>query len=48
MYRRYRDLGREAYLVGVRDDDGEIVAAGLISARKWRFGKKIMRVPGGG
>lgn len=47
MYRRYRDLGREAYLVGVRDDDGEIVAAGLISARKWRFGKKIMRVPGG-
>lgn len=47
MYRRYRDLGREAYLVGVRDDDGEIVAAGLILARKWRFGKKIMRVPGG-
>ena len=47
MHRRYRDLGREAYLVGVRDDDGEIVAAGLILARKWRFGKKIMRVPGG-
>lgn len=47
MYRRYRDLGREAYLVGVRDDDGKIVAAGLILARKWRFGKKIMRVSGG-
>ena len=47
MYRRCRDLRREAYLVGVRDDDGEIVAAGLILARKWRFGKKIMRVPGG-
>lgn len=50
MYRRYRALSREAYLVGVRcsrGDAGEIVAAGLILARPWRFGKKIMRVPGG-
>lgn len=54
MYRRYKALGREAYLVGVlkgahglNGSRGEIVAAGLILARKWRFGKKIMRVPGG-
>lgn len=63
MYRRYRNLGREAYLVGVfRDVEGEtgegdakgssgsrgeIVAAGLVLVRKWRLGKKIMRVPGG-
>ncbi len=46
MYRRYRDLGREAYLVGVREGS-KIVAAGLILAQKWHFGKKIMRVPGG-
>lgn len=48
MYRRYRTLGKEAYLVGVRKGvKGEIVAAGLILARPWRFGKKIMRVAGG-
>lgn len=47
MYRRYRAMGKEAYLVGVKDDRGGIVAAGLISGRKWRFGKKIFRVPGG-
>jgi len=64
MYRRYKALGREAYLVGVRKgaqepqgprgaqgsrgvSQGGIVAAGLILARPWRLGKKIMRVPGG-
>lgn len=55
MYQRYKALGREAYLVGVRrgaqgsrgSSQGEIVAAGLILVRSWRFGKKIMRVPGG-
>ncbi len=46
MYRRYQDLGRESYLVGVRKG-GRIVAAGLISVRQWRLGKKIFRVPGG-
>lgn len=47
MYQRYRDLGREAYLVGVRDEQGAILAAGLILGRNWHFGKKIFRVPGG-
>lgn len=48
MYRRYKALGREAYLVGVfRGTKREIVAAGLVLARNSRFGKKIMRVPGG-
>lgn len=47
MYQRYRDLGREAYLVGVKNAAQEIVAAGLVVVRNWRFGKKIMRVPGG-
>lgn len=47
MYQRYRDLGREAYLVGVRDEKGVILAAGLILGRDWHFGKKIFRVPGG-
>ncbi len=46
MYERYKELGREAYIVGVRKD-GEIVAAGLILGRKWHFGRKIFRVPGG-
>lgn len=47
MYRRYHEIGREAYLVGVRDFNGKVLAAGLMSARSWRFGKKIFRVPGG-
>ena len=47
MYRRYKAMGREAYLVGVKDDMGEIVAKGLISGRNWRLGKKLFRVPGG-
>lgn len=57
MYRRYKALGKEVYLVGVvkgsqgsgdsRGSQREIVAAGLILVRPWRFGRKIMRVPGG-
>lgn len=47
MYQRYHDLGREAYLVGVKNKNQEIVAAGLILGRNWHFGKKIFRVPGG-
>lgn len=50
MYRRYRELGREAYLVGVRKTNGreeELLATGLILGRNWHFGKKIYRVPGG-
>lgn len=46
MWRRYQKTGREAYFVGVKDNK-KIVAAGLMSARKWRFGKKVFRVPGG-
>ena len=46
MYRRYQGIGRESYLVGVKRNDG-IIAAGLILARPWRFGKKIFRVAGG-
>lgn len=46
MYQRYRQLGREAYFVGVKMS-GRIVAAGLMLARPWRFGKKTFRVPGG-
>lgn len=46
MWRRYQKLGREAYLVGVKDA-GRVVAAGLMLGRNWRFGKKIFRVPGG-
>lgn len=47
MYRRYHEIGRESYLVGVRDFQGKVLAAGLMSARPWRLGKKIFRVPGG-
>lgn len=49
MYQRYRDLGREAYLVGVRRAEGEkeLLATGLILGRNWHFGKKTYRVPGG-
>ncbi len=46
MYQRYQKLGREAYFVGVKDGE-KIVSAGLMSARPWRLGKKIFRVPGG-
>lgn len=46
MYRRYQGIGRESYFVGVKKDD-EIVAAGLMVARPWKFGYKIFRVPGG-
>lgn len=47
MYQRYQDLGREAYFVGVRGENGEVLAAGLMLARGWRLKKKIFRVPGG-
>lgn len=46
MYRRYMGMGREAYIVGVRDGE-QILAAGLILGKEWRFGKKIFRVAGG-
>lgn len=55
MYQRYKDLNREAYLVGVvcaeeRRKGGptrRVLAAGLVSAREWRKGWKIFSVPGG-
>ncbi len=47
MYQRYQKLGRESYFVGVKDDDGKILGAGLLMARPWKLGKKIFRVPGG-
>lgn len=52
MYRRYKDLGTEAYLIGVACQVGEarkrrILAAGLVSAHTWRQGWKIFTVPGG-
>lgn len=46
MYQRYQGTGRESYYVGVKRD-GEVVAAGLMVAREWKFGKKVFRVPGG-
>ncbi len=46
MYRRYQNLGRESYLLGVREG-GKVIAAGLMLVRPWRFGKKIFRIPGG-
>ncbi len=46
MYERYQRLGREAYFIGVKNDE-KILAAGLVLARPWRFGKKTFRVPGG-
>ncbi len=47
MYQRYQDLGRESYLVGLKDAQGEILAAGLILGRPWHFGRKCFRVAGG-
>lgn len=48
MYQRYKKLGKETYIVGVREGKtGKILAAGLISGRGWHFGKKIFRVAGG-
>ncbi len=47
MYERYQAIRKEAYFVGVKDENGEILAAGLMQARKWRFGKRIFRVAGG-
>lgn len=47
MYERYHAIGKEAYFVGVKDENGEILAAGLMQARGWRFGKKVFRVAGG-
>ncbi len=47
MYRRYQKLGREAYLIGVKNKEKRVVAAGVLMARPWRMGKKIFRVPGG-
>lgn len=53
MYRRYKDLNREAYLVGVVCESTDkksvrrVLAAGLMSAREWRKGWKIFSVPGG-
>lgn len=47
MYQRYQNLGRESYFMGVKNTEGEIVAAGLMLARPWKFGLKVFRVPGG-
>jgi len=47
MYQRYQDLGRESYLVGLKDTDGKILAAGLILGRPWHFGYKCFRIAGG-
>lgn len=57
MYRRYRELNREAYLLGVvlkptvtdlrSEAPRQILAAGLVSACEWRFGRKIFQVAGG-
>lgn len=47
MYQRHKAMEKEAYLVGVEDEKGEIVAKGLLLARNWRLKKKIFRVPGG-
>lgn len=41
MYRRYRGMKREVYLVGVKDDKGKLLVAGLLMAQLWHFGKKI-------
>lgn len=46
MYRRYQDLKKECYLVGVKRK-GEIVAAGLMVGRAWKFGKRFYRMPAG-
>lgn len=47
MYRRYRGMKREVYLVGVKDDKGKLLVAGLLMAQLWHFGKKIFRAAGG-
>lgn len=47
MYQRYQQIGRESYFVGVKDTAGKILAAGLMVARPWHFGRKVFRVPGG-
>lgn len=47
MYQRYQDLGRESYLVGLKNPEGQILAAGLILGRPWHFGRKCFRIAGG-
>lgn len=47
MYQRYQDLGRESYLVGLKNPEGQILAAGLIPGRPWHFGRKCFRIAGG-
>lgn len=47
MHHRYQQISRESYFVGVKNAGGEVVAAGLMVARSWHFGKKVFRVPGG-
>ncbi len=47
MYRRYRGMGREVYLVGVKNVKGKVLAAGLLWAQPWHFGRKIFRAAGG-
>lgn len=46
MFRRYRGLRKETYLIGV-EEKGQLLATGVVVARNWHFGKKIFRVPGG-
>lgn len=46
MYRRHQKLGRESYLIGAKKKQ-QVVVTGVLVARKWRFGRKIFRVPGG-
>ncbi len=47
MYQRYDQIGRESYFVGVKDANDTVLAAGLMTARPWHFGKKVFRVAGG-
>lgn len=48
MYRRHVAMGRETYLVGVRDTETKkILAKGVIMTHKWYLGKKLCWVPGG-
>lgn len=46
MYQRYRDLRKETYLVGVKQES-KIIATALLVARPWHFGKKIFKIAGG-
>ena len=46
MYQRYQNLGKESYLVGLKQEQ-KIVATGLLVARPWHFGKKIFKIAGG-